>query len=91
MKIFKYSCYMETAEATEHGAVKWTRGLSAYKACSRFSSVIILVKIYTEIYFQILLYVFTQNLCVEGLFEKLQLHMIMAKKKKKKKEACWSV
>ena len=24
------------------------------------------------------------NLCVEGLFEKLQLHMIMAKKKKKK-------
>ena len=31
-----------------------------------------------------LLYVFTQNLCVEGLFEKLQLHMIMAKKKKKR-------
>ena len=27
-----------------------------------------------------------QNLCVEGLFEKLQLHMIMAKKKKKNKK-----
>ena len=27
-----------------------------------------------------------QNLCVESLFEKLQLHMIMAKKKKKKKK-----
>ena len=29
------------------GQEEQTRGLSAYKACSRFSSVIILVKIYT--------------------------------------------